>query len=221
MRLTRRLNFNENFNFNLTSPLKSAKNNMPTFQAKHSLNFILLIFCLLIFSACSTASKSSGQISDDVQIKDSKFDTSRTYIGPVIDYKTEVHPTEKTTTAITHKIFATQNKKTGIVDAYLYVKLAWRDRYGWRHYNSASFDGGKIVSADPLSNKDGACAPGRVCNYEEIIAVRLKPEILQEVEKSKAGFSARINSQSGKSHVVDVPMNYIYGFFEGMSKKQP
>ncbi|MDD2833750.1 MAG: hypothetical protein PHD12_07035 [Methylotenera sp.] len=190
---------------------------MPKFQIKRYLNFILFTLCLAAFTACSTASKSPNQISGGVQVKDSKFDTSRTYIGPVIDYKTEVHPTEKTTTAITHKIFATQNKKTGIVDAYLHVKLVWTDRYGWRHYNSASFEGGLIVSADPLTNKDSACAPGRVCHYEETIAIRLKPEILQEVEKSKAGLSARINSQSGKSHVVNVPMNYIYGFFDAMS----
>lgn len=167
-----------------------------------------------MLAGCTTAPASLEQIGNGVQVHDTQFDTVRTYLGPEIDKRTETHPAEKTPTTITHRLYADQDKKSGISNIYLHAKLTWMDRFGWRRYDSASFEGGHTVRTVQFTNMESACGPGTVCFYEERIAIPLKGEFLQETVDT--GFSVRLNSRAGKTHILKVSHKDIVGFFTAL-----
>lgn len=180
-----------------------------------TLLYLIITLNISILTGCaSTHSKPLEQLSHDVQMHDSEFDTVRTFIGPVIGKRIDTHAITKTPTTVIHRLYADQNKKSGISHIYLHASLVWIDSAGWRHYDSANFEGGQSVRTIQFTNMESACGPGSVCSYKENIAIPLKGEFLQETVDS--GFSVRLNSRAGKTHILKVSHEDIVGFFTAL-----
>lgn len=159
---------------------------------------------LVALAGCVSQPTSPSDISAQVEVRDTKFDKSVTYVAPQQSaggWNTQTY----------YRLRGWRNKDSGALSHQLYVNV-WYNLGSWRYYESASFVGGREVSVVKIDAKPRCSAGGGIvtCSYDEYFGVPLTTEFLEAARAT--GFEIQLNARLGPPVTVSVPATYVAGY---------
>jgi hypothetical protein len=137
-----------------------------------------------------------------IKVEDSKFDTHQTFVGRTFTLSNSYGLGMSDDASFFLRSF--RDKKTGDVSDQLYVKVE-SSVGGWRHFRSASFEGGMHVVAQRIGS-DVHCYRSS-CTHTEIVGIDVSTEMMRKAATS--GFSLRLNSQAGLHLILTFPADAV------------
>ncbi|EAW31108.1 hypothetical protein GP2143_03268 [marine gamma proteobacterium HTCC2143] len=172
------------------------------------MKYIAAIYCLLlVLTGCATnySNVSPESVAQKVVIKNSGFDSHKTYFGP--DHETST--SRGLFTDYEHvKLVAYEDKKSGKISYKLRISILYSG--GWRFYDSASFLGGTHVDLHNNSRDVNFCTGG-LCSYTEVMDIAISEERLTDYLDNDLIF--RLNARTGHENIIEISSNYVAGFY--------
>lgn len=178
---------------------------------------LVISMCLFLFGCVMKdySKVSQSEISNQVKIKDSAFDSSKSYIGPEIRILEARGPLAGPDSE-DYFIRGWKHKETLKIMHQLYVKIGYPGE--WRFYKLASAEGGAQLDVTVINRKVDYCLKTS-CTYEEIIGVNMNTAFLERCRKT--GLRIRLDAKSGHQNIIEVSANYVNGYLDAILSDNP
>lgn len=186
---------------------------------KHHIGYLFLLISVFTYG-CATkvnySDKKPDSVAAAVEVDTPEYGNHMVIKGPPILKEDSLG--RRITDQLRYRLNGWVERESGTLSTQLHISIMYESA-NWRGYSSAVFGKDQELVLDKL-NTEVKCITHQsheICARNEIMGISI-PERDLEVNADK-GFTVRVSSEKGFSHLINVPANYIQGYLMALNER--